>query len=53
MGQRNFKKPFEFYSFSEICYCGMARLRNTIECFYTMSLHKNHFKQQKYETESV
>ena len=22
-------------------------------CFYTMSIHKNHFKKQKYGTESV
>ena len=22
MGQRNFKKPFEFHNFSEIIYCG-------------------------------
>ena len=29
MGQRNFKKPFEFHNFSEIFYCGMTRLRNT------------------------
>ena len=29
MGQRNFKKPFEFNSFIEIFYCGMIRLRNT------------------------
>ena len=29
MEQLNFKKPFEFHSFSEIFYCGMTRLRNT------------------------
>ena len=28
MGQRNFKKHFKFYNFSEIFYCGMTRLRN-------------------------
>ena len=29
MGQLNFKKTFEFRSFSEIFYCGRTRLRNT------------------------
>ena len=28
MGQRNFKKPFEFHNLSEIFYCGMTRLEN-------------------------
>ena len=29
MGQFNFKKPFEFYSSSELFYCGITRLRKT------------------------
>ena len=33
MGQRNFKKPFEFLSFSEIFYCGMNRLETRIWVF--------------------
>ena len=46
MGQRNFKKPFEFNSFSEIFYCGMTRLRNTsldvfIQCQYTRTILRN------------
>ena len=43
MGQPNFKKPFEFHSFSEIFYCGLTRLRNTnfavfIQCQYTRTI---------------
>ena len=46
MGQRNFKKPFEFNSFSEIFCCGMTRLRNTslgvfIQCQYTRTILRN------------
>ena len=52
MGRRNFRKPFKFNSFSEIFYCGMARLRNTslgvfIQCQYKnmeQSLFKEHSK---------
>ena len=33
MGQRNFKKAFEFRSFSEIFYCGMSRLETQIWVF--------------------
>ena len=29
MGQRNFRKHFEFQGFSEIFYCDMTRLGNT------------------------
>ena len=48
MGQRNLMKHFKFRDFSEIFYCGMTRLKNTnFECFYTMSINKNHFKKQK------
>ena len=47
-----FKKPSKFQNFYEIFYCGLTRLRNTnLECFYIMSVHKNHFKKQKYGTE--
>ena len=64
MGQRNFKKPFEFHNFSEIFYCGMTRLRNTnldvfIQYQYTrtilrnknigQSLFKKHLKFQKFD----
>ena len=64
MGQRNFKKPFEFHNFSEIFYCGMTRLRNTnldvfIQCQYTRTilrskymgqcLFKKHSKFQKFD----
>ena len=32
----------------------MARLKNTnLSAFYAMSVHKNHFKKQKYEIESI
>ena len=62
MGQLNFKKPFEFHSFSEIFYCGMTRLRNTtlvvfIQYQYTailrnkskgQSLFKKHSKIQNF-----
>ena len=46
MGQRNFKKPFEFHNFSEIFYCGMSRLRNTnldvfIQCQHTRTILRN------------
>ena len=46
MGQRNFKKPFEFHNFGEIFYCGMIRLRNTslsdfIQCQYTRTILRN------------
>ena len=43
----NFKmKPFEFYNFSEIIYCGMTKLRNTnlgvsIQCQYTRTILRN------------
>ena len=46
MGQRNFKKPFEFHNFSEIFYCGMTRLKNMnidvfMQCQYTISILRN------------
>ena len=46
MGQRNFKKPFEFHNFSEIFYCGISRLRNTnldvfIQCQHTRTILRN------------
>ena len=52
MGQLNFKKPFEFHSFSEIFYCGMTRLSNT-NLPAIMSVHKNHIIKQNYGRESV
>ena len=52
MGQRNFKKRFEFHNFSEILYCGMARLRN-MNLGVFIQCQKNHFKKEKYGTESV
>ena len=54
MGPLNFKKPFEFNNFSKIFYCDMTRLRNTsLGVFFQISIHNNHFKKQKYWTESV
>ena len=46
MGERNFKKPFEFNSFREIFYCGMGRLRKTnlgvlIQCQYIRTILRN------------
>ena len=45
--QRNFKKHFKFQNTSEIFYCDMTILRNKnlSECFYKISIHKNHFKK--------
>ena len=54
MGQSLFKKHLKFQTFDEIFYYGMTRVRNTkFGCFYTTSLHKNHFKKQSYGTVSV
>ena len=39
MGQHNFKVTFEFHSFSEIFYCGMASLRNTNLDVFTQYQH--------------
>ena len=46
MGQRNFKKLFEFHSFSEIFYCEITRHRNTnldvfIQCQHTRTILRN------------
>ena len=46
MGQRNFRKPFEFHNFSEIFYYGMTSLRNKnlgafIKCEYTRTILRN------------
>ena len=46
MGHCNFKKPFEFNSFSEILYPGMTRLMNMnldvfIQCQYTRTILRN------------
>ena len=64
MGQRNFKKQFEFHNFNKIFYFGMTRLRNTsssvlIPCQYTrailtnknmgQSLFKKHSKRQTFD----
>ena len=43
---RNFKKPFEFNSFSQIFYCGMTRLRNMslgvfTQCQYARTILRN------------
>ena len=56
-----FKKHLKFQYFREIFYCGMTRNRKFVQicqkhesgCFYTMSVHKNYFKKEKYGTESV
>ena len=47
MGQRNFKKPFEFHSFSEIFYCAMIRLRNTILNYCGLSQYVKAVKLKK------
>ena len=44
--QRNFKKPFEFNSFSEICYCDVTRLSSTglgifMQCQYIRIILRN------------
>ena len=64
MGQRNFKKQFEFRNFNKIFYFGMTRLRNTsssvlISCQYIrtiltnknmgQSLFKKHSKFQTFD----
>ena len=54
MGQRNFKKHFEFSSFNEIFYRSSTRLKNTnlgvfIQCQYTGTILRN----KKNRTESV
>ena len=46
MGQRHFKKPFEFHNFSEMFYCRMTRLRSMnlsmiIQCQYTRTTLRN------------
>ena len=46
MEQRNFKKLFEFHSFSEIFYCEITRHRNTnldvfIQCQHTRTILRN------------
>ena len=63
-GHINFKKPFEFHSFSEIFYCDMTRLRHMslgvfIQNQYTrtisrnknmgQSLFKKHSKSQNFD----
>ena len=48
MGPRNFNKPSEFSSFSEIFYCDMTRLKNTnLVVFVQCQVHKNYFKKNK------
>ena len=64
MGQRYFKKTFEFNSFDETFYCGMTSLRNTnldvfMQCQHTrailrnenmgQSLFKKYLKFQKFD----
>ena len=39
MEQHNFEKPFEFHNFSEIDYCGMTRLWNTISNVFIQFQH--------------
>ena len=45
IGQRIFKKPFEFHNYQTE--------EHEFGCFYLISIHNNHFKKQKYGTESV
>ena len=52
MVEGNFKKPFEFHKFSEIFYLWHDQTQeHEFRCFYAMSIHKNHSKTQRYETE--
>ena len=54
MGQHNFKKPFEFNSFSEIFYGGITRLKNkNSDVFYSILAHKNHLKKRECGTNFV
>ena len=59
MGQRNFKKPFEFHNFIEIFYCDMSRLRNTslsvfIKCQYTRTIsRKKNMGQSLFKKHSI
>ena len=52
MGHRN--EFFEIHSFNEIFLLQHEQNKeHEFECFYTMSIHKNRFKKEKYGTESV
>ena len=52
MGQSLFKKYSKSQKFNETLCCGMTRLRNTtLDFFYIMSVRKNYFTKEKYETE--
>ena len=56
MGQLNFKKPFEFQNPKfqwNILLPRYETQQHKFGFFYIMSVHKNHFKKQKYGTESV
>ena len=46
MGQRDFKKPFEFQNFRKVFHCGTTRLSNTnlsvtIQCQYKRTIFRN------------
>ena len=54
MGKCNFKKPFELHSFNDLFLLWHDQTHeHEFECFYTMSINKNHFKKQKYVTKFV
>ena len=55
IGQSLLKKHSKIRNFDEIFYCGLTRLKNTNLDYtnYTMSVHKSHFKKERYGTESV
>ena len=46
MGQHNFKKPFEFLWHDQ-------SQEHKFEAFYTNLMQRNHFKKQKYGTDSA
>ena len=53
MGQSQFKKHSKFQNFHKYFNGHDQTQEHKVECFYTMSIHKNYFKKQKYGTESV
>ena len=53
MQQSLFKKLPKFQNFNEIFQLHDQAQEHEFGCFYTMLIHKNHFRKQIYATESV
>ena len=54
LGQLNFKKHFLIPQFQwNILLWHDQTQKHGFECFYTISIHKNYFKKQKYDIEFV